>query len=245
MTHLVLVLSDNKQLVSALLGIIKEQRLDDQYRFQFVCSPLSGSIGIENHFMTLHPLDIKASHAEVAREYDLVISLHCKQLFPVELVKAVRCINVHPGLNPYNRGWFPQVFSILNGLPLGATLHEIDEKLDHGSIIVQKKVAVEPWDTSLSAYNRVVQAEIALLETHLRDILAGEYQTHPPTEEGNVNLKKEFNALREIDLRENGSFGDFIDRLRALSHGEYKNAYFIDSASGKKIFLRLDLEKEE
>lgn len=34
-----------------------------------------------------------------------------------------------------------------------------------------------------------------------------------------------------------------IDKLRALSHGNYKNAYFI-SSNGEKVFLKLDVEKE-
>jgi len=34
-----------------------------------------------------------------------------------------------------------------------------------------------------------------------------------------------------------------IDKLRALSHGNYKNAYI--SLNGEKIFLKLDIEKEK
>lgn len=245
MSNSVLILSDNKQLVSALLDIIKEQESDKAYQFDFVCSPLSGGIDIEKHFVTLVPFNIKSKYEEVIDKYDLVISLHCKQLFPEELVKAVRCINVHPGLNPYNRGWFPQVFSILNGLPLGATIHEIDEQLDHGAIIVQKQVELHGWDTSLSAYNRVVQAEIELLKEHFSKICAGSYSIIQPKEEGNVNLKKDFNALCELDLAEKGTLGGLIDKLRALSHGEYKNAWFVDAATGKKVFVKIDLEVEE
>lgn len=245
MSNPVLILSDNKQLVNALLGIIKTQGLDKQYQFDFVCSPLSGSIEIDSHFVTLVPFNIKLRYEEVIEKYDLVISLHCKQLFPVELVKAVRCVNVHPGYNPYNRGWFPQVFSILNGQQLGATIHEIDEQLDHGAIIVQKKVDLYNWDTSLSAYNRVVEAEIELLKKHFAGILAGDYKASEPEAEGNVNLKKDFNALCELDLNEKGTFREFIDRLRALSHGDYKNAWFVDSATGKKVYVKLDLEVEQ
>jgi len=72
----------------------------------------------------------------ILENYDLVLSIHCKQLFPPILVENVKCINVHPGYNPINRGWFPQVFSIINDLPIGATIHEIDNELDNGKINV-------------------------------------------------------------------------------------------------------------
>lgn len=246
MPNPVLIISDNPGLVAGLLRIISSQGIDNDYAIDFACSPLSGQLAIPGHDdKVLQPLNIKTEHEAVANKYGLVISLHCKQLFPSELVSKVRCVNVHPGLNPYNRGWFPQVFSILNGKPLGATIHEIDEQLDHGAIIVQKEVKIEKWDTSLTAYNRVVQLELDLLESWFKKILEGDYETFEPSEEGNVNLKKDFNALCEIDLNQQATYGEVIDRLRALSHGKYENAYFIDPATGKKVFITFDLEVRE
>ncbi|MEL6562249.1 MAG: formyltransferase family protein, partial [Bacteroidota bacterium] len=46
-------------------------------------------------------------------------------------------------------------FSLINGLPAGVTIHEIDEKLDHGNIIDQIKVEVQSTDTSYTLYQRV------------------------------------------------------------------------------------------
>jgi methionyl-tRNA formyltransferase len=154
----------------------------------------------------------------------------------------VKCINVHPGLNPYNRGWFPHVFSILNSHPCGATIHEMDEQLDHGPIICQKEVDVEMWDTSLTLYNKILDAEMYLLEQNIEKILSGDYKTVIKGE-GNVNLKKDFDDLCKIDLDNVDTFRNHINRLRALTHGDYKNAYFIDD-SGNKIYLKLELRKE-
>ena len=47
----------------------------------------------------------------------------------------------------------------------------------------------------------------------------------------------------EINLNEKVTMKEAIDRLRALSHGDYKNAYFI--SNGEKVFLKLDIEKED
>ncbi len=236
----VLVVTDNIQLYTAFKEILKDAKYDC-YNVEFACSNESPLRGLTD----VHHISIKEKLDVLISTYQLIISLHCKQLFPEKLVKCVRCINVHPGFNPYNRGWFPQVFSILNGKPLGATIHVIDELLDHGPIIVQEKVPVFAWDTSISAYNRVIKKEIELLKEWLPDILSGNYQASHCSESGNINLKKDYNALCELDMSASTTMKDCLDKLRALTHGDYKNAYFIDKVTGKKVFVALELKVEE
>ncbi len=236
----VLIVSDNPQLASAFVALTNTSTYDEDY-FEFRCSVNSETAMSNAVGKPVKPVNIKLEHIEICQHFDLVISLHCKQLFPKEMVQNVRCVNVHPGLNPFNRGWFPQAFSILNGLPLGATIHEIDEQLDHGNIIAQEQVDVFAWDTSKTAYDRVLEAEIRLLQTHLRSISDNTYVSKPASEEGNVNLKKDYNALCQIDLAEQLTFSDAIDKLRALTHEPYQNAFFIDPKTGKKVFVSVKL----
>ncbi|WP_338327073.1 dTDP-4-amino-4,6-dideoxyglucose formyltransferase [Shewanella algae] len=178
---------------------------------------------------------------EIVERYSLVISAHCKQIFPPNLVNNVRCVNIHPGLNPHNRGWFPQVFSIINKKPIGCTIHEMNEEIDHGNIIYQKEVNVYPDDSSLTVYDRVQDAEKELLENHLYDIVHGKYVSTPMLFEGNYNGIDDFKELCKLELDSVGSMGEHIDLLRALSHGNFENAYFLDD-SGNKIFVRLELK---
>ncbi|MCF8461077.1 MAG: dTDP-4-amino-4,6-dideoxyglucose formyltransferase [Flavobacteriales bacterium] len=236
----ILIVSDNPQLATAFVTLTSTDTYRDDY-FEFRCSSNSETVMSKAVGKATNPVIIKLEHIEICQNFDLVISLHCKQLFPVKMVQNVRCINVHPGLNPFNRGWFPQVFSIINGLPLGATIHEIDELLDHGNIIAQEQVELLAWDTSKTVYHRVLDAEIRLLQQHLRSIIDNTYVSQPASQEGNVNLKKDYNALCEIDLSENLTFSDAIDRLRALTHAPYQNAFFIDPKTGKKVFVSMTL----
>jgi len=188
-------------------------------------------------------LNVRDQASSVISKYGLVVSIHCKQIFPPELVNGIRCVNVHPGLNPHNRGWFPQVFSIINGLPSGVTIHEIDDELDHGSIIAQKEYEIQSWDTSGSAYAKIMAIEKELVLKYFVAIRDRTYDAVAPAEEGNLNLKKDFDKLKEIDLRQQGTFGEFINRLRALTHDNFRNAYFIDG-SGTKVFVRISLDPE-
>ena len=181
---------------------------------------------------------------EIITRYDLVFSIHCKQLFPEKMVKSIKCINIHPGYNPINRGWYPQVFAIVNEQIIGATIHEIDVKLDHGPIIARTLVEKTVIDTSGSLYDRILETEILLLKQNLASIINNSYTTFMPEIEGELMLKKDFNNLCKLDLEEEMSTKQFIDKLRSLTHGDFKNAYFIDPETKKKVHVSINLELE-
>ena len=238
----ILVISDNPVLISnfhQLILVYKNLEID------YCCSKGNAVLLNDKTLpVKINVVDVKEQCGDIAKQYDLIFSLHCKQLFPAALVSRVKCINVHPGYNPYNRGWFPQVFSILNKLPVGATIHEIDELLDHGAIIARREAEINSWDTSLDIYNRVQQMETTLLKENLASILQGTYNTVNPEQEGNINLKKDFNDLCKLDMNMEMTMGEAINRLRALTHGKYDNAFFIDPQTGSKVYVKISLEKE-
>lgn len=240
----ILVISDNSTLAEGLLQIAKQEQFQNS-TFSFQCSKGSEELMSEALGEPVTAIKVKEDcNAIIEANYDLVISAHCKQLFPSQLTNGVRCVNVHPGFNPFNRGWFPQVFSIINKLPAGATIHEIDEQLDHGGIIAQETVPSYAWDTSIDIYNRVLEKELQLLRENLPSIIANTAIATAPKEEGNLNLKKDYNDLCELDLSKKQTVGSTIDLLRALTHGEYQNAYYIDVASGKKVYVSVSLNPE-
>ena len=212
-----------------------------EHHFDFYYSPWNAAFSPRENF---RPLRLREQDETFYNAYDLFLSLHSKQLFPQALVENHLCINVHPGLNPHNRGWFPQVFSILNGLPCGVTIHKMDAELDHGPILWQEELLVYPQDTSRDVYERILSKELEMLDQHLGDLLAGNYTLTPMESEGNINYKADFDALCPINLDEPATYGAVIDRLRALTHAPYQNAYFVD-ADGKKVYVGITLRKED
>ena len=86
--------------------------------------------------------------------------------------------------------------------------------------------------------------EIELLDKNLDNIIENNYKTIIPENAGNLYLKKDFNNLCHIDLNEEGRFIDFINRLRALTHFEFKNAYFIDPETKEKVYISLNITNE-
>jgi methionyl-tRNA formyltransferase len=233
----VFVFTDNLIIYQAFKPLLEKY---DLARLDFYCSENSRNLlEIEIGSGRVIPWKLRDNFSELLN-YDLGFSCHSKQIFPAELVHKVRCINIHPGLNPYNRGWYPQAFSLINKLPLGATIHEMDEEIDHGPIICQERVALDDWDTSMSAYNKVQEKEISLFAEWLPTLLKGDYKANRPAEEGNYNRKTDFSNLCEIDLDKKLTFREAIDYLRAMSHPPYFNAYYKSGAM--TVWVRLEVK---
>lgn len=236
-----LVVCDNLLLATALQALIARDGLQD--RVDLSCTP--GAPVPVTMLPGMMRVDMRRDAARIVERYQLVISAHCKQLFPADVHGVVECINIHPGFNPDTRGWYPQVWAIAQGHRVGFTVHRIDDKLDHGMIVHRQEIHAEAWDTSGSLYHRIVEAEISWLNENLVALLAGNYTAIAPEGEGNLFLKKDFDALCRIDMEQVGTFAQFYDRMRALTFEGYRNAYFIDPGSGKKVFLELRVQQAD
>ncbi|MDC0303435.1 dTDP-4-amino-4,6-dideoxyglucose formyltransferase [Flavobacteriales bacterium] len=238
----ILLISDIGFQIDHFRELFEKHSCEDFATLGVHCSP-----GSEQELSSVSPkvseLSVKENASRIANDYDLIISYHCRQLFPKEIISQVRCINIHPGFNPYNKGWYPGVFSIYNGFPAGATIHEIDEKIDNGPVIAQKKIDIVPEDTSGTVYPRIIQAEYDLLDEWFMPMLTGKYETFLPVGKGNLNYKKDYYALQELDLEETTKTGDLINRLRALTHPPYKNAYYVDEETGDRLYVSVEVKR--
>ena len=198
--------------------------------------------GAGNNGMTAQPVCLRNKNDDFFKQYDLFFSWHCRQIFPADLVENYRCINLHPSLNPYNRGWYPQVFCIYNGMPAGVTIHDMDAEIDRGHIICQLEVEKKLSDTAFELYGRISSAEEKLVEDSIVSIVNGTYEKKE-SGKGNINYRSDFEKLCEINLDKQATYREVINYLRAMTFGDYHNAYFYDN-DGKKIWIKVHLEKE-
>lgn len=83
------------------------------------------------------------------------------------------------------------MFGIIIKKPIDVTIHKMDTELDRGPTLYHKKLKLKAEDTSKDVYDRILQAEMELVEEHLEDILLGNYELYPMKEEGNVNTKSD------------------------------------------------------
>ena len=103
------------------------------------------------------------------RGVDLLVSLACPQkLSPALLAVPARgAINLHGALLPRYGGIFPSFWVLAKGEgETGVTVHWMDDKLDHGDVLIQRTVPIEPGDTvhSLVRRSKVDIGRHALLE---------------------------------------------------------------------------------
>lgn len=238
----ILIITDNLYLSKKTKEIFSNYK--DDFKFDYSISPFSDLEKFSKELqkkVIVFDLKKKEDVEKIINNYQLVFSIHCKQLFPELLFKNVKSINIHPGYNPLNRGWYPQVFSIIHDSKVGATIHEIDGEIDHGNIISRAFVEKEIIDTSKSLYDKILVKEMELLEDNIEAILNNKYSTITPESNGKLYLKKDFKNLCELNLNENLSTLEFINKLRALTHGDFKNAYFIDPKTNKKVYVSINL----
>lgn len=85
-----------------------------------------------------------------------------------------RVINIHPALLPAFKGLHAQRQAVEYGVRIsGATVHFVDEALDHGPIILQGAVAVDPDDTPETLGARILEVEHQLYPAAIQLIAEG------------------------------------------------------------------------
>ncbi len=236
----ILVISDNLVLANHFMTVAKNAIISSLAIFDFYFST-SNKHPEDLVALGMNSINLKDKDVcdRIIQSYQIVFSLHCKQIFPTNLVEKLTCINIHPGFNPYNRGWYSQVFSIINKKPTGATIHLIDKDIDHGAIIYQEMIETYITDTSLDVYERIIKLEKNLISKYLENIINGTYQIRLPNQNGNYNSLQDFKDLCSLDLESIGTLEQHIDLLRSLTHGNFKNGFIVKD--GTKIYINIKL----
>lgn len=99
-----------------------------------------------------------------------------------------RLINLHISLLPWNRGADPNIWSYLENTPRGVSIHEIDEGIDTGNVLVQREVDIDletatlktSWETLTAAVESLFIANSCLL-------LAGTLPSLPQQSKGSFH----------------------------------------------------------
>jgi len=153
-------------------------------------------------------------------------------------------INLHPAFLPYNRGQYPNVWSIVEGTPAGTTLHYIDPHIDTGDIIARKEVATEPVDTGESLYLKLERASLSLFQETWPLLKAGKAERIPQDPgNGTFHYTRDAEKIDRIDPERTYRAHDLINILRARTFPPYRGAYF--ETGGKRVYLKLQLEYGE
>ncbi len=150
-------------------------------------------------------------------------------------------VNVHPALLPYNRGAFPNVWSIVEETPAGVTLHYMDETIDTGNILGQREVDVEPIDTGETLYRKLEHTALDLFRETWPRIRSGTAVPLPQEPDAGTSHRLcDVEDIDEIDLDASYRARDLINILRARTFPPYRGAFF--KTGGRRVDIRIHLE---
>lgn len=183
---------------------------------------------------------IRETRADVAVSvlFDYILLPEFLALFPQGV------INLHPSYLPYNRGQYPNVWSIVEGTPAGVTLLYMDAGIDTGDIIARREVAVEPVDTGETLYRKLEATGLELFREVWPAIRSGTAPRIPQERAtGTYHRTADVERIDSIDLDRTYSARELIDILRARTFPPYHGAYF--RLGDRKIYIRLELIREE
>jgi phosphoribosylglycinamide formyltransferase 1 len=107
---------------------------------------------------------------------EFVVLAGFMRILAPEVVRAFegRIVNIHPSLLPA----FPGAHAVREALAWGArvsgvTVHLVDEEVDHGPIVLQEPVPVEPDDDEASLHARIQKVEHRLYPRAVRLLVEG------------------------------------------------------------------------
>lgn len=88
---------------------------------------------------------------------DLLLSYNYRFLIKAEILEQMggSAINLHTSYLPYNRGAYPNIWSILDGTPKGVSIHYLDTGFDTGDVIAQRHLHLPDNLTLRESYDQL------------------------------------------------------------------------------------------
>ncbi len=166
---------------------------------------------------------------------DIVFCVGWTQLLrkPILGIPSIGCIGFHASLLPRYRGRAPVNWAIINGeRETGNTMMFLDEGVDTGDIVAQRRFPIEEYDTCATIYDKVAESEVDML----REIMPLMQQGHVPRTpqndaEASVMPKRRPEDGRIHWIRTTRQLHDWI---RALTH-PYPGAF--TTLDGKRVWI--------
>ncbi|WP_415719293.1 formyltransferase family protein [Maridesulfovibrio sp.] len=145
---------------------------------------------LEKHGCTIDQTTEKLDWDKDYNNYNLIVSFGYSHIIPAEFLEKHprKTINLHISYLPFNRGAHPNFWAFYDGTPHGVTIHEVDQGVDTGDIIYQKKVSFSDEKNFAETYARLISEIEQLFIENIPDLLAGDYT--PASQQGEGTYHK-------------------------------------------------------
>ncbi len=149
---------------------------------------------------------------------DTIVVVAYGGLIPKELLEIPKhgCLNIHPSLLPKYRGASPIQETLLNGdKETGVSIIQLDEDLDHGPVLLVKRMPVDPDDNFISLSKKLSEVSALLMTLALDDIDQG-VLTPIPQEHANATFCRKIEK-KEGEIDWNRPAEEILNQIRALN----------------------------
>jgi methionyl-tRNA formyltransferase len=182
-------------------------------------------------------LDLKSEILNL--KSDLIVVAAYGQIIPKEILEIPKhgCLNIHPSLLPKYRGPSPIQAAILNGdKETGVTIILMDEKMDHGPILVQRKLKIEEDESALTLHDKLANLGANLLIETISKWQKGLLKPKPQDESKAIYTKILTREDRRIIWKKTAQ--ELEREVRAFS-GWPGSFTFWESRGGKMIRIKI------
>ncbi len=142
-------------------------------------------------------------NAKVILDYspDLIISYNYHHIIGKEAINLMRnrIINLHISLLPWNKGTYPNIWSLIENTPKGVSIAYIDEGIDTGDILCNKKVYFDETKETLKSTYNILHNEVQdLFKAYWDEIKDNKIIPIKQQWEGSFHNDKDFTRLRSL-----------------------------------------------
>lgn len=191
----------------------------------------------KNNVPMLQPKTLKdASFAENLKksDWDLFIVASYGKIIPGAVLEIPKhkTLNVHPSLLPKLRGASPIRSAILEEKETGVTIMRLDEEMDHGPVVAQKKVPIQNWPADAETLENILAEEGGkLLSQTIPDWISGKIKETPQ----NHTLATYCKKIEKEDGLINLSDSPEKNFRKIQAYRGWPTAYFFIPSGDKKI----------
>jgi methionyl-tRNA formyltransferase len=159
-----------------LVGVVTQPNKPVGREQRIEAPPVKAALG-SSQVPVLQPKRIKDAVGEIrALKPDAIVVMAYGQILPrgVLEIPRVACLNLHASLLPRHRGAAPiQVAIVAGDRATGITVMYMDEGLDTGDMLLQKRIAIAPDETGGSLHDRLAQIAPDALSDALAQLASG------------------------------------------------------------------------
>ena len=172
-------------------------------------------------------------------EYNLFIVASYGKIIPKQIIDIpeYKVLNIHPSLLPKYRGPSPLQEQILNDdKDVGVSIMLIDELIDHGPIIVQKKVKLTETLSFCELEKVLAKEGSEILCDSLNNWIKGKIEPVKQDDSEATFTKKITREDGLIDIINGDKRKNY---LKVLAYETWPNAYFEIQKSDKKVKVKI------